>query len=211
MTLSIKTINKREEWNTELAKLPYANILQTWEWGEFKYETTGWKAHRWAFLQNGEIVAMCSMGERKIGLLSVMYAPKGPAMDYADTALVDKVLAMLKMKAKEHNAIWLKIDPDVAYATGVPNEEDDKVEAIGAALLSKLEKTGWSLSDEQIQFRNTVTIDLKQSEDELLAGMSQNTRRKVRTAEKKDVTIRAAGLDDLDLLYDLYSSTGERN
>src|SRR5690606_23988151 len=136
---------------------------------------------------------------------------KGPAMDYADTGLVDEVLAMLKEKAKEHRAIWLKIDPDIAYATGVPNEEDDSPSPVGAALLAKLENTGWCLSDEQIQFRNTVSIDLTQSEDEILAAMSQNTRRKVRTAEKKEVTIRTGSVQDLDLLYDLYSATGDRN
>jgi peptidoglycan pentaglycine glycine transferase (the first glycine) len=211
MTLTLSTITSREEWNTNLAKLPYSHILQTWEWGEFKYETTGWIPHRWAFKRGDEIVAMCSMGERRFGFLSLMYAPKGPAMDYGDSALVDEVLAMLEAKAREHRAIWLKIDPDVAYATGVPNEEDDAPAPIGAALLAKLEKNGWQLSNEQVQFRNTVSLDLTQSEDDLLAAMSQNTRRKVRTAEKKDVAIRVGTLKDLDLLYDLYSNTGERN
>ena len=42
-------------------------------------------------------------------------------------------------------------------------------------------------------------------------AMSGNTRRKVRTAEKKDVTIRAATLDDIETLYALYETTGERD
>src|SRR5688500_10090971 len=105
------------------------------------------------------------MGVRRFGIFSLIYANKDPAMDYADSALVDEVFAMLKSKAKEHNAIWLKIDPDVAYATGVPGEEDDKSAPVGAALLAKLEGDGWKLSDEQVQFRNTVSIDLTLSED----------------------------------------------
>ena len=38
--LNIIEITDKDQWNSELAKLPYAHVLQTWEWGEFKYETT---------------------------------------------------------------------------------------------------------------------------------------------------------------------------
>jgi peptidoglycan pentaglycine glycine transferase (the first glycine) len=213
MTLTFTEIHNRDEWNSQLAKMPHAHILQTWEWGEFKYETTGWQPLRWIFRykNNPEIVAMCSMGKRRVGLFSMLYAPKGPAMDYSNTQLVNDVLQLLKQQAKQHRALWLKIDPDVVYATGVPNEEDDTIAPVGHALKQKLEDTGWLLSTEQVQFRNTITIDLTRSEDEILMAMSGNTRRKVRQAEKKDVTIRAGTLADLDMLYDLYSATGDRN
>ncbi len=209
--LTIETITNKHQWNSELAKLPYAHVLQTWEWGEFKQETTGWIPYRWLFKREDEVVAMCSMGERKLGLVTVMYAPKGPAMDYGDINLVQEVLDELRDKAKEHRAIWLKIDPDLPYATGIPDEEDDSLVAEGQAVKSYLENTGWVFSDEQIQFRNTVTIDLTQSEDDILMAMSGNTRRKVRQAEKKDVTIRQGTLDDLETLYALYDITGDRN
>ena len=210
-TLQIQTITDRETWNAQLQRLPYAHILQSWEWGAFKHATTGWQPHRWAFERDGDIVAMCSMGERKLGPLSVMYAPKGPAMDYSDTHLVDSVVDALQEKARQHRAIWLKLDPDVAYATGVPDEDDDTDCPTGQALRASLQQRGWCFSDDQVQFRNTITIDLTQPEDDILMAMSGNTRRKVRTADKKDVTVRAASLDDLELLYDLYSRTEDRN
>lgn len=209
--IKITEITNQTEWNSELAKLPYAHVLQTWEWGAFKQETTGWIPHRWVFKRDNQIVAMCSMGERKAGLVSVMYAPKGPAMDYSDTTLVEEVLQALQAKAKEHRAIWLKIDPDLPYATGVPNEDDDSPVVEGQAVKAYLEKTGWTFSDDQIQFRNTVTIDLTQAEDDILMAMSGNTRRKVRQADKKGVTLRTATIDDIDALYALYDITGDRN
>lgn len=209
--LTIETITQRDEWNSQLAQMPYAHVLQTWEWGEFKYETTGWYPHRLVFKHNGEVVAMCSMGERKIGIVSVMYAPKGPTMDYSDTNLVAEVLDLLKQKAGEHRAIWLKIDPDIAYATGVPDSEEDTIVETGQQVKQLLEKSNWQFSDDQIQFRNTVTIDLTQDDNDILMAMSGNTRRKVRQAAKKDVSIRAATVDDLDTLYSLYDITGDRN
>ena len=74
-----------------------------------------------------------------------------------------------------------------------------------------LRRRGWRFSSSQVQFRNTLTIDLCRSEDEILATMSGNTRRKIRVAAKKGVKIRSASVDDLPLLYRLYQVTGERD
>ena len=210
--LTLETISDRDIWNDTLRTLPYAHVLQTWEWGQFKYETTGWIPHRWAFKREGEIVALASVGARSIGgLMNLMYAPKGPALKYDDADLTRAVLQQLKRQARKRRAIWLKVDPDIADATGIPGEEEDTPVATGQAVREILQDEGFRFSEDQIQFRNTLTIDLTQSEDDILMAMSGNTRRKVRQAYKKDVTIRAGSLADLDLLYRLYSTTGNRN
>lgn len=154
---------------------------------------------------------MASVGVRKVGPLKVMYVSKGPALDYSDSNLLNEVITALEDRAKQKNAIWLKIDPDVILATGLPDTEEDTSNPIGTKIQQTLKSQGWSFSESQVQFRNTVSIDLTQSEDDILMAMSGNTRRKVRTAEKKDVTIRSATLDDLPILYDLYQVTGERD
>lgn len=154
---------------------------------------------------------MASLGVRAVGPLKVMVVSKGPALRYDDAGLLDEVLTILEKRAKQERAIWLKIDPDVILATGLPESEEDTPNPVGQALRVTLQKRGWQFSDSQVQFRNTISINLTQSEDDILANMSQNTRRKVRTAEKKDVSIRSATLDDLPILYDLYQVTGERD
>ncbi len=212
--LNVTTITDRDQWNTTLRGLPYAHVLQSWEWGEFKRATTGWQPLRLAFERDGRIVAMASVGVRSVGPLKVMYISKGPALDYSDANLVAEVFDHLQRLARKHMAIWLKIDPDVIAATGIPEGDDDNPDApdiTGQAVLRTLEDRGWRFSADQVQFRNTITVDLSRSEDELLAAMSQNTRRKVRTAEKKGVSVRAGTLADLPTLYDLYRMTGERD
>jgi lipid II:glycine glycyltransferase (peptidoglycan interpeptide bridge formation enzyme) len=154
---------------------------------------------------------MASVGVRSIGPLRVMYVSKGPALDYADSALRAQVLDALQDFARRRRAVWLKIDPDVIAATGVPGDPDDAPDPRGQALTDALRARGWRFSADQVQFRNTITLDLTQGEDDLLAGMSQNTRRKVRTAEKKGVQVRAATEADLPVLYDLYRVTGARD
>lgn len=211
MHIEATHITTPSEWNTTLRSLPYAHVLQTWEWGEFKSQTTGWKPHRFAFKRGSEIAAMASVGVRSAGPLKVIYVPKGPALAYEDTALAAAVLNHLQAFARRQGAIWLKIDPDVIAATGLPGEDDDMPNPTGQALIAELRARGWRFSADQVQFRNTITIDLTLSEDELLAAMSQNTRRKVRIAEREGLTVRLGTVDDLPLLYDLYRVTGERD
>jgi lipid II:glycine glycyltransferase (peptidoglycan interpeptide bridge formation enzyme) len=208
-------------WNALLRPLPCAHVLQTWEWGEFKRRTTGWTPERLAFRQGDQIVAAAQILTRRIGPLRVMYVPKGPALDYADAGLLATVLNYLQTLARRRGAIWLKIDPDVVVGTGIPNssplpereegEGKSRDDPTGQAVLRALRARGWRFSADQVQFRNTITVDLTRPADDLLASMNQSTRRKVRTAEKKGVTVRPAGVDDIPTLYDLYRVTGARD
>ncbi len=209
--MNITPVTSPTDWNTTLRTLPYAHILQSWEWGEFKRETTGWQPLRLAFSRGADVVALASVGIRRVGPLKVMYIPKGPALDYGDTALAAEVLGHLQTLARQQAAVWLKLDPDVVAATGVPGEDSDTPNAAGQAFMKLLRERGWRFSGDQVQFRNTITIDLRPDEDTLLAQMSQNTRRKVRTAEKKGVTVRPATAADLPTLYALYQVTGARD
>ena len=141
----------------------------------------------------------------------MMVVSKGPALDFSDRDLSAAVLDELEQRASRLGVVWLKIDPDVVAATGLPGSADDQSAATGQALLALLRARGWRFSAAQVQFRNTLCIDLRRAESEIWAAMSGNTRRKVRVAAKKGVTIRAATLDDLPLLYQLYRVTGQRD
>ncbi|MCY3977067.1 MAG: peptidoglycan bridge formation glycyltransferase FemA/FemB family protein [Chloroflexi bacterium] len=209
--LTIREIDERERWNASLRDLPYSHVLQTWEWGEFKRETGRWTPLRLAFERNGQVAAMASLLTRRIGPLRVMYVSKGPALDYADVELAEEVFSELETRANKFGVVWLKVDPDVIAATGLPNTAEEDIQIAGRDMAGLLRRRGWRFSDSQVQFRNTLTIDLRRSEDEILATMSGNTRRKIRVAAKKGVVIRAASLDDLPLLYQLYQVTGERD
>lgn len=185
--------------------------MQTWEWGEFKRATGGWQPQRLAFERGGQVVAQASLATKRLGPLKVMVVSKGPALDYADGGLVGAVLEELERRASRFGVVWLKIDPDVIAATGLPGSEDDQSVGTGQAAIAQLRARDWRYSDSQVQFRNTLCIDLGRCEDELLAAMSGNTRRKIRVAAKKGVTIRAASAEDLPRLYQLYRVTGRRD
>ncbi len=211
MSLTVRTDLAHDDWNAALRALPCAHVLQTWEWGEFKRATTGWQPQRIAFELDGQIAAMASVGVRRAGPARVLYAPKGPALAYDDGELAGAVLDYLQGMARRMGAIWLKIDPDVVAGTGVPGEPDEAPNPTGAAIIAALRERGWRFSADQVQFRNTITVDLTGPEDALLAAMSQSTRRKIRIAQKEGVVVRPGGPADLDRLYALYRTTGERD
>lgn len=209
--LTVAEIGDRQSWHDLLRELPGAHVLQTWDWGAFKQATGGWQPTRLAFHRGEQVVALASLATRRIGPLTVMMVSKGPALDYRDLALAEAVLAELERRARRLGNVWLKIDPDVIAATGLPGSEDDRCDALGGQVEEMLSARGWRFSASQVQFRNTLIIDLQRPLDDILMSFSGNTRRKVRAAAKKGVTIRDATLDDLPLLYQLYRLTGARD
>jgi lipid II:glycine glycyltransferase (peptidoglycan interpeptide bridge formation enzyme) len=128
-----------------------------------------------------------------------MYVPKGPVLDYGDGALLKHVLDWLETTARRRRALFIKIDPDVEV--GSPE---------GRHTLTTLRSHGWCRSQEQIQFQNTVLLDLTPSLDSLLMGMKSKWRYNVRLAERRGVTVRHGTRDDLPLLYDMYEDTASR-
>jgi lipid II:glycine glycyltransferase (peptidoglycan interpeptide bridge formation enzyme) len=198
------------KWNALLRALPVHHVLQSWEWGEFKARH-GWTAERFAFQRGTDVVAAAQMLTRRARPLpvSISYVPKGPALDYADRPLRRAVLDALAAGGRQRGAIFVKIDPDVVLGTGVPGADDEAPDLLGQEVAADLRERQWRFSPEQIQFRNTVQLDLTQSEDALLAAMKQKTRYNVRLSGRKGVRVRAG--EDVELLFRLYTETAARD
>ena len=206
-----------QSWNELIASLPLAHLLQTWEWSQVKAKY-GWQAMPFVWQGGmGKPVAAAMVLKRRFPVggfakkMCVLYIPKGPLMDWEDTALRARVLDDLHDFAKRQGAIFIKLDPDVALGTGVPGTEEAVEFTGGQVVQFELERRGWRFSQDQIQFRNTVLIDLAPSEDELLRRMKQKTRYNIHLAQKKGVTVRAGTVNDLSLLYQLYAETSVRD
>ncbi len=188
-------------WNESLSRLPFRHVLQTAQWGKVKV-LTGWRAERWAFGDVGQPRAAALVLTRRTarGLLGIQYVPKGPALDYSDARLLDTVLEHLERNARQHGALFVKIDPDVVADS-----------PLGQSVVEHLRRRGWVPSREQIQFPNTMVLDLSPDEDALLAAMKQKTRYNIRLAMRRGVSVRPGGRDDFQIFYALYSATAERD
>ncbi len=211
MQLHHTTITDADNWNTTLAQLPQAHVLQTWQWGQFKAETIGWQPEHIAFLHRGEIVALAMVLTRQEGPFRIMYVPKGPTLDWTNKPLRQAVLDALKQHAEQQGAIFIKIDPDVVVGTGVPGQPDAVDIPNGLHIIEEWKQSGLRFSQDQIQFRNSVVVDLRRSEEDILMSMKQKTRYNARLSKRKNVQFRFGSKDDVAILYELYVETAERD
>ncbi|MBL8089728.1 MAG: peptidoglycan bridge formation glycyltransferase FemA/FemB family protein [Anaerolineales bacterium] len=211
-------------WNQIITQLPNPHFLQTYEWGQVKAKY-GWEPIYLIWDEQGKmkeertnlsslvfpVKAACLVLKRTIlrnafaARISILYAPKGPLLDWSNESLRKRVFDDLQSFAKRQGAIFLKIDPDIVLGRGVDLGNSNQ------AIPSEMKRRGWVESKEQIQFKNTVIVDLSESEESILMRMKQKTRYNIRLAEKKGVSIREGKLEDLENLYRMYAETSVRD
>ncbi len=220
-------------WNELIRRLPNPHFLQTYEWGQLKAKY-GWEPLYAVWTGDGKWEVTCDLAKltssqapvqaaalilRKpvirsgfAARLCLLYCPKGPLLDWVDEALRRRVLDDLQRFARQQGAVFLKLDPDVALGTGLPGTETDQTEPGGEAVLADLSRRGWRFSEDQIQFRNTVLVEVGTStEEEMLGRMKQKTRYNVRLGPKKGVSFRIGNKDDWPMLYKMYAETSVRD
>lgn len=207
-----------ETWNPLIASFPDPQLLQTWEWGQVKSQF-GWQPYYKIWHAPDQTVSAAALVlERTIRLpgmaaqLRMHYTPKGPLLsDWGDARLRKHVLGDLEAFARERRAFLLKVDPEVPVGEGEPGSDDAREGLPGVDFIRELRASGWRFSNEQVQFRNTVLLDLTPGEDDLLAAMKQKTRYNVRLAGRKGVTVRHGGVEVFETLYTMYAHTAVRD
>jgi len=168
-----------DTWNVFIAQHPHAHILQTGAWGELK-SAFGWEAMRLVAGENGVQLLF-----RKLPLgFTVAYAPK-PLAGY------ETLLPEIDSVCRQRRAILLKV-------------ELDSWQAEAQSPLSS-----FIFSSHNIQPPRTIIVDIRGTDDEILARMKQKCRYNIRLAEKKGVTIRP--WDDLIGFHRLMTVTGGRD
>jgi lipid II:glycine glycyltransferase (peptidoglycan interpeptide bridge formation enzyme) len=200
-------------WNELITNLPGATFLQTEEWSRIK-APVGWKPDylMWPVGDSNPVSAamLLTRGAGRLPV-SVAYVPRGPLVDWTRPEQYRPVLDSLIAEARRKNALLIKIDPDLTIGRGIPGTTSEQPDLIGLAVQVYLKKTGWRFSQDQIQFRNTVEIDLRAPEEALLARMHQKTRYNIRLAEKKGVSVTEALEADWESIYRLYAETAARD
>ncbi len=179
------------EWQRFISLHPNAHLLQTAEWGELK-AAFGWDVVR---LIRGGLGAQILFRRLPFGL-SVAYIPK-PILDMS-VSNSSRFWQDVEATCRQKRAIFLKVEPD-GWETEAQN--DTAAQAAASQMFRR--------SASNIQPPRTIVVNLRPSEDDILAHMKQKCRYNIRLAEKKGVTVSSSG--DLAGFHDLMQSTGERD
>ena len=207
---------EQTNWDKSLLDKPSYHIFQTEEWAEIK-NCYGWKSTPYSWEFGIKPAAKAMVLERSSELIfnvitaRILYVPRGPLIDWTDNSQAVHVIKELEQICRDRKAIFIKIDPEVLIGRGIPGEESNIPDASGESLRRLLISRGWGFSKDQIQFQNSVWLDLMEGEEQILARMKQKTRYNIRLAGKKGVTIRRGRHEDLEKLFLLYAQTSLRD
>lgn len=190
------TDKEKANFNAFVSASRYGSILQSFEWGDVKSGT--WKPIRVALMKGTEIRATAVLLKRALPFKSILYAPRGPVLDFRNTQLVGTVSEQIKSLAAAENCVVLKCDPEI--------EETANGEIDG------LKQNGFIFSQDNIQPRATILLDIREEPDALLKSFHHKTRYNIRLAEKKGVIVREENSrTGIDHYYSLFKTTSERN
>jgi lipid II:glycine glycyltransferase (peptidoglycan interpeptide bridge formation enzyme) len=181
------------------------HLLQTSLWGRLK-RAFGWQDTIVALAgPDGSIQAGALVLFRRLplGLGTLAYVPRGPVVGWDNPAAAPALIAALDAEARRRRAVLLKIEPDVPDA---PNVRD------------RLRALGFRESAQTVQPPRTIVLDisspagsLEAEDDAVLMQMSGTTRRKVRQAYRREVSVRVGDRAALESFSRLAQATGQRN
>jgi lipid II:glycine glycyltransferase (peptidoglycan interpeptide bridge formation enzyme) len=142
---------------------------------------------------NGKIVAAQWL-VRKVPLLGeIWYCPKGPGV----TSFGGLKQVVEQTRTAGVKALWMRLEPEV-LADDVPAAD------IAALGLTRANRDPGS--------KSTIWIDLRPSEEDMLASFSQSARRNIRKAEAAGVTVEPVEPTgpNLETMFELMTATEAR-
>ena len=178
-------------------------FLQSGFWGAFKSEF-GWRPLHFV-VHYGDGRSPLLVLERGLAKgLSFAYVPHGPELDApeGERARLLAALAQALRPRLSRGCLFVRFDPPWYLTEATPPSAAVTRPAIGAPLRR---------AAADIQPPDTVLLDLRMAEDELLAAMKPKWRYNIRLAEKKGVVVEERGLAGLADFYRLYEATATRD
>ena len=190
---------------------------QTEEWANLK-ANNGWKAHYVGLKENEKIVAAALLLSKEVPFVKkkMFYSPRGFLIDYKNYDLLKAFTAEIKKYAKEHDAIFIKIDPYLEY---IERDNEGNIVEDGfnnKSAIENLKKLGYkhygfNLMQDTLQPRWMHIIETEnKSLDEVMQDMESKTRQILRKNEKCGISTREIAKDELPLFKDIMQHTSDR-
>lgn len=156
-------------WAKTCAKYPEANFYQSPQWAKVN-ELIGAKTVTKELMDDGWLLAIVRKAKRG----RYLEIPCGPLINWQNQAAVKEAMENIVAIAKENRCVFVRLRPQL-----LASEENLKL----------LKNLGLRPSPMHLAAEHTVIIDLKKSEETLLAEMRRQTRYEVKQAEKQGITV----------------------
>jgi lipid II:glycine glycyltransferase (peptidoglycan interpeptide bridge formation enzyme) len=175
------TKEQRERYDGAVAASPLADVMQSFGWGEVK-RASGWQPLRLLVEDDdGRVRAACSVlrTQPARGVPPLLYAPRGPVLDYGDTdglrALVDEI------RRRAGRGFMLKCDPPIEAGS-------DAVKALETVRFQSVRSGAFG----GVQPTAVMILDLSPGLDKVLEGFKSKWRYNIlETARRDGFVVRA--------------------
>lgn len=173
--LKVVDAENRKEWDGFIKSHPESNFLQSWDFYEF-HIARGKKVVRRLFFSREKIVAAYAGVVETAKRGRYMAIAGGPIMNFKDSNVVKAVFCDIKEQGEATGCVFVRVRPQ---------------EELSEESLALMKKHGLKKAPMYLSVEYAGVLDLRKSEEQILAGASQGFRRKLRKAEKLDLEITA--------------------
>ena len=172
--MKIIDATEQKKWDKFVTSHDDANFLQSWAWGDF-HEARKKTVVRRIALDNDDKIIASYVGQVETAKRGTYMAiAGGPIMDWINKKLREAVFADIKEQAEKNHCVFVRIRPQI-----VENEKN-------RALFKQL---GLKPAPMYLSVEYAGILDISKPEEEILAGASQGLRRKIRKAQKNNITV----------------------
>jgi len=185
--ITVEVCEQKQEWDEYVLEAG-GHPLQLWEWGEVK-AAHGWKATRIFVRKDDETIGAAQLLIKKLPkpFSNLVYVPRGPVCSHESREAVLEETA--KYAKSEIGAVVITVEPDW---NDMP------------------ELSAWKKSTNNILLARTLILDLRKSEDELMAAMAKKTRQYIRKSGGEGLEIRKVKREEIAACLEIYKDTAKR-
>lgn len=193
--ITIIDADNQAKWDEFVTSHADANFLHSWAWGDFHLSRHKTVVRRIA-LRGDEIIAayVGQIETAKRG--TYMAIAGGPIMDWSDKNLVKKIFEDIREQGAKNNCVFVRVRPQIT--------ETEKNRELFKSL-------GLRPAPMYLSVEYAGILDITKSEEEILAGASQGLRRKIRRAQKNNITVTTStNPEDIKEFYQIQLQTAAR-
>ena len=167
----------RTLWDDFVTADRSSNFLQSWDFYEFHAARGNSIIRRVALDKTGQIIAAYAGVVETARRGKYLAIAGGPIVDWGNTRLVQDLFQDIREEAFRHNCVFVRVRPQLPLS-------DDSL-----ALMRSL---GLKIAPMYLSVEYAGILNLEKSEAEILAGASQGFRRKLRKAQKNDISVETS-------------------
>lgn len=214
----MKLVNlTKKEFKNFADKHKQITFHQTEQWADLKMKN-GWTAHYVGLKDDKKIVAGALLLAKTLPFIKkkMFYSPRGFLIDYKNFDLLKEFTEKIKKYAKEHEAIFVKIDPYLEHLEHNNNGEVVKDGFNNKEAVENLKRLGYkhygfNLMQDTLQPRWMHVIETgNKSLDEVMKDMESKTRQILRKNEKCGIITREITREELPIFKDIMQHTSDR-